>query len=149
MFWYIEMRGIADIGRMIRSHRDLHAWQRAMELSEATYGIARRLPAYETYGLGQQLRRSAVSIPSNIAEGHGRLHRGDYIHHLSVACGSLAELQTQLELARRIHAVSVKPAHVLADEVGRMLNRLISRLRTPSAIRGPQHPTPLSSPRHG
>ncbi|HET7604377.1 MAG TPA: four helix bundle protein [Gemmatimonadales bacterium] len=115
---------------MIRSHRDLQIWQRAMELSAATYAVASSLPSYEIYGLAQQLRRSAVSIPSNIAEGHGRIHRGDYVHHLSVSRGSLAELETQLELAWRIHAASVEPAQGLADEVGRMLNTLISRLRT-------------------
>jgi four helix bundle protein len=118
---------------MIRSHRDLQIWQRAMELSEATYAVARQLPAFETYGLAQQLRRSAVSVASNIAEGHGRIHRGDYVHHLSVSRGSLAELETQLELALRIHAVSVKSAQALVDEVGRMLSGLISRLRFPQS----------------
>ncbi len=102
-----------------------------MELAEASYVVARDLPAYEIYGLAQQLRRSAVSVASNIAEGHGRLHRGDYIHHLSVSRGSLAELQTQLQLARRLHGVCVDTAQSLADEVGRMLSRLIQRLRIP------------------
>jgi four helix bundle protein len=100
-----------------------------MDLSEATYIIARSLPPYETYGLAQQLRRSAVSVASNIAEGHGRIHRGDYIHHLSVSRGSLAELQTQLQLAHRLHGIGVDPAQSLADEVGRMLSKLIERLR--------------------
>jgi len=128
---------------MIRSHRDLQAWQRAMELSEVTYCIARNLPQYEAYGLAQQLRRSAVSIPSNIAEGHARIHRGDYVHHLSVARGSLAELQTQLELARRLHAVSVTEAQSLADEVGRILSRLIARLRALPQQARPRSPQPL------
>lgn len=119
------------LSHMIRSHRDLHVWQRAMELSEATYIIARNLPPYETYGLAQQLRRSAVSVASNIAEGHGRLHRGDYLHHLSISRGSLAELQTQLELARRLHAAQVERTQSLGNEVGRILSRLIKQLRGP------------------
>ena len=114
---------------MISSYRDLHVWQRAMELAEATYTLTNELPPYETYGLGQQLRRSAVSVVSNIAEGHGRAHRGDYLHHLSISRGSLAELQTQLELASRLHASSVQQALSLADEVGRMLTTLMKRLR--------------------
>ena len=115
---------------MIRSHRDLHAWQRAMELAEATYKITNSLPPYEIYGLAHQLRRSAVSVVSNIAEGHGRVHRGDYLHHLSIARGSLAELQTQLELALRLHDRRIEGAQSLADEVGRMLSTLMKRLRT-------------------
>ena len=117
---------------MVRSYQDLHAWQRAMELAEAAYSVAKNLPPYEAYGLGQQLRRSAVSIASNIAEGHGRIHRGDYVHHLSVSRGSLAELQTQLELARRVHGVEVESVQMLANEVGRMLSTLIRRLRFPN-----------------
>jgi four helix bundle protein len=88
---------------MIHSYRDLYAWQRAMELVEVTYQLSNSLPSYETYGLAHQMRRSAVSVASNIAEGQGRVHRGDYVHHLSISRGSLAELQTQLELTSRLH----------------------------------------------
>lgn len=100
-----------------------------MELTVAAYAVARGLPRYETFALADQLRRSAVSVASNIAEGHGRIHRGDYVFRLSIARGSLAEVQTQLQLANRLHGADVQAAVGLADEVGRMLNRLISRLR--------------------
>ena len=100
-----------------------------MDLADATYDVMRSLPRYESYGLADQLRRSAVSVASNIAEGHGRLHRGDYVHHLSMARGSLAELQTQLQLACRLHGTDVTAAVEVANVVGRMLNRLIARLR--------------------
>jgi four helix bundle protein len=98
-------------------------------VAEATYKITDSLPPYEIHGLAQQLRRSAVSVASNIAEGHGRVHRGDSFHHLSIARGSLAELQTQLELALRLHDSRVETAQSLANEVGRMLTTLMKRLR--------------------
>src|SRR5947209_7513129 len=94
-----------------KSYRDLEVWQRAMELLLACYQIAKRLPAIERYGLGAQLRRAATSIPANIAEGNGRRHRGDYVHHVSIARGSLTELVTLLEIIRRLRYVG-------ADELG-------------------------------
>ena len=86
----------------IRSFRDLHAWDAAMDLVLTTYALAARLPSAERFELGSQLRRAAVSIPSNIAEGHGGVARQRYVNHVRIALGSLAELDTQLELARRL-----------------------------------------------
>jgi four helix bundle protein len=86
----------------ISSFRDLKVWQAAMALAEEAYGITAAFPGKETYGLSQQIQRAAVSVPSNIAEGHARDSSKEYLHHLSIATGSLAELETQLELAARL-----------------------------------------------
>ena len=115
----------------IRSFRDLLVWQKAMDLVVLCYQLAARLPANEEYGLASQIRRSAVSVPANIAEGHGRKRTGDYLHHLSIANGSLAELQTHFLLTTRLRLLTeetVKPAMDLAEEIGRMLSGLIDKL---------------------
>lgn len=78
---------------LIRSHRDLKVWREAIELADLLYDVAGLLPRSELYGIGAQLRRAAVSVPSNIAEGHGRRHLGDYLRHLSFALGSLMEIE--------------------------------------------------------
>jgi four helix bundle protein len=80
-----------------KNHRDLIAWQAGMQLLVEAYRVARQLPDVERYGLAAQLRRAAVSVPANIAEGFGRSARGDYLRHLSFASGSLREIQTHLE----------------------------------------------------
>ena len=105
---------------MIRSYRDLLVWQRAMALAESCYRLTGRLPSRETYGLSSQVRRCAVSVPANIAEGHARLHRGDYIRYLSIARGSLSELETLLVLsgvsrAEELHAYAYRPHQVAKD----------------------------------
>ena len=115
----------------LKSHRDLQVWQKAMDLVVAVYELTRGLPKEERYGLTSQLRRAAVSIPSNIAEGYGRVHRGDYIRHLSIASGSLAEVETQLTIAGRLELVTreqAMPSWSLAQEVGKLLRRLIQSL---------------------
>ena len=81
-------------------YRDLKVWQAAMRLAEEVYRLSARFPKHETYGLANQLQRSAVSLPSNIAEGHGRNSRKEFNHFLGMALGSLAELETQLILAQ-------------------------------------------------
>ena len=114
------------------NYRNLVVWQKAMDLVELSYGLARRLPASERYELAQQIRRSAVSIPSNIAEGHGRLNRGEFARHLSIASGSLRELETQVPIAIRLKYVTENAAArvlALADEVDRMLASLIRVVR--------------------
>ena len=121
-----------------RTYRDLDAWQVAMELVVATYSSAQKLPKHETYGLGSQLRRASVSIPANIAEGYGRLHRGDYVRHLSIALGSLRELETLLEIVVRLGFVTAREldsATKLADRVGQLLHRLTASLDRPSSPR--------------
>ena len=86
----------------IKSYEDLQVWQEAMRLVELVYCVQRRFPKEEVYGLGDQVRRAAVSIPSNIAEGFGRDTKSDFIHFLIMARGSLFELRTQLEIAHRV-----------------------------------------------
>ena len=83
----------------MKNFKELRVWQRAMDLVEQVYELTRDFPKQETYGLTSQIRRAAVSVPSNIAEGHTREHLKEYLHHLSMAQASLAELETQLEIA--------------------------------------------------
>jgi four helix bundle protein len=116
----------------IRSFRDLTVWQKSMDLVVESYKLTRLLPGREMYGLACQIQRSAVSVPANIAEGHGREHLGDYLHHLSVANGSLMELETHLLLASRLSYVpmkSVEPLLNRTSEVGRMLAGLFRSLK--------------------
>jgi four helix bundle protein len=87
---------------MIKSYRELRVWQGAMSLVEQIYHATKDFPKEETFGLKGQMRRAAVSVPSNIAEGHAREHVKEYLHHISMAQASLAELETQLEIAKRL-----------------------------------------------
>jgi len=87
---------------VIRSFRELHAWQTAMDLALVSYGLAKRLPLTERFELSGQVRRSAVSVPSNIAEGQSCGEQGRYLHHVRIAQGSLGELETELEIAKRL-----------------------------------------------
>jgi four helix bundle protein len=80
----------------ISSYRDLHVWQRGMDLVVESYRLTEKLPKAELYGLVSQIRRAAVSIPANIAEGHGRYHTREFLRHLSISKGSLRELETEL-----------------------------------------------------
>ncbi|OYV99766.1 MAG: hypothetical protein B7Z61_14075 [Acidobacteria bacterium 37-71-11] len=119
---------------MIRSYRDLQAWQKAMDFAVEAYQLAKKLPTEERYGLASQLQRAASSVPANIAEGHGRIHRADYVRFLSVARGSLMETETHLELAVRLGFLrqeETEKAAALSREAGRILNGLISALRKP------------------
>ena len=128
---------------MIRSYRDLHVWQVGVRLVIESYEVARRLPADERFGLIAQIRRAAVSIPANIAEGHGRNSRGDYRHHVCVAAGSLRELETLFTLLAELKYVDEKslvPVQRLCDELGRMLARLAKRLESPAPRRPPTSP---------
>jgi four helix bundle protein len=120
---------------VIKSYRDLIVWQKSMTLAVEIYRLGRRLPMREQFGLSSQLQRASVSIPANLAEGHSRGSRGDFRRHVSVARGSLAELETHLELVRRIGLISAKEtaaAERLAEEVGRMLSTLLRRLKQPA-----------------
>ena len=87
---------------MVHSYRDLQVWQKATDLVVECYRLSKLLPTTERYGLAGQIQRAAISIPANIAEGHGREHLGDYLHHLSVANGSLMELETHLLITNRL-----------------------------------------------
>ena len=121
---------------MIKSYRDLKVWERAMDLVVGSYQLAKLLPRDELYGLISQIRRAAVSVPANIAEGHGRDHLGDYLHHLSVASGSLTELETHLLIAHRLAYVKMSDVTplVLTAEVGRMLAGLSRKLKTVTSV---------------
>ncbi len=85
-----------------KSYRYLEVWQKSMDLVEAVYRLTVEFPKAEKYGLASQMQRAAVSVPANIAEGYGRTHRGDYTHHLSIARGSFAELETLVTIAVRV-----------------------------------------------
>jgi len=116
---------------MNKSYRDLLAWRKAMDLVTAVYQITASFPKEELYGLIPQLRRAAVSVPSNIAEGQGRRGRAEFRHFLRQASGSLMELETQIMIAERLRYMSPESAsHVLqgSAEVGRILNGLIASL---------------------
>ncbi|MGB3535496.1 MAG: four helix bundle protein [Microcoleaceae cyanobacterium] len=116
----------------VRSYRDLKVWNRAMDLVILCYQLTSKLPKTEIYGLSSQIQRAAISIPANIAEGKGRLHLGDYIHHLSIANGSLKELETHLLITGRLSYVKnsdLQPVLELSDEIGKMLNTLMKKLR--------------------
>lgn len=113
----------------IKTFRDLIAWQKSMELTMLVYRDTRSMPEEEKYGLTAQMRRAAVSIPSNIAEGYGRQSRGDYVKHLRIARGSLVELMTQLEIAERLGMVNrARDRLDLTREVDRVLQGLIKSL---------------------
>lgn len=86
----------------MKSFRELRVWQQSMDLVEAVYMLTQRFPKQEMYGLTRQIQRAAVSVPSKIAEGHTREHLKEYLHHLSIAQASLAEIETQLEIASRL-----------------------------------------------
>ncbi|KQT07656.1 four helix bundle protein [Ramlibacter sp. Leaf400] len=115
----------------IRSYKDLIVWQRAMDLTYRLYRFSSLLPADERFGLTSQLRRAAVSVPANIAEGRQRTTTKDFLRFLSIAAGSLAELETLIELAGRLYqhqSAQVDELAREADEVGKMLRSLQQRL---------------------
>jgi four helix bundle protein len=108
-----------------RTHRDLIAWQEAMNLVEAIYQHTSTFPKSETFGLAAQMRRAAVSVPSNIAEGSARNSSREYYQFLGIATGSIAELETQLELSIRLHLTSAVPDVLKqVQRVGRLVNAL-------------------------
>ncbi len=116
---------------MVKGYRDLKVWQKAMELVVESYRLTKFLPRSELFGLISQIQRAAVSIPANIAEGHGREHLGDYLRSLSIANGSLMELETHILLIRRLYRIGdeAEAALAMTDELGRMLSGLTKRLK--------------------
>jgi four helix bundle protein len=117
---------------VIRSYRDLEVWQEAMVLAEDCYTLTKSIPRNELFGMTGQIRRSAVSVPANIAEGYGRDNRGDYVHFLRIAQGSPKELETHIELARRVGVTSasaVEPILSRSDRIGRMVRALYRALQ--------------------
>lgn len=113
---------------IIKSYRDLSVWQKGVDLAVDLYGVTKRFPASERFGLCSQIQRSGVSIPSNIAEGHSKPGRGQYLNHLGHSRGSLSELETLLLISTRVGFVNASTFRALAqrtDEIGRMLRGLV------------------------
>ncbi|MBS1701189.1 MAG: four helix bundle protein [Armatimonadetes bacterium] len=103
------------------SFRKLIVWQKAMTLVEVVYRDTSKLPETEKFGLQAQMRRAAVSIPSNIAEGYGRSGTNEYLRFLDIAIGSLRELQTQIEISKRLEYLAIDELETASDEVGKLL----------------------------
>jgi len=116
---------------MIKSYKELIVWQKSVELSIIIYKITKEFPKEELFGLTSQMRRSAVSIPSNIAEGRCRGTRKDFIQFLRIALGSCGELETQIIITKKIGLISDKDYHLLDSylvEISKMLNSMIKKL---------------------
>ncbi|HKN20445.1 MAG TPA: four helix bundle protein [Terracidiphilus sp.] len=130
---------------MLRSFRELTVWQKSMQLATGVYRLTQGFPREETYGLASQMRRAAVSVPSNIAEGHGRAGVGEYRQFLWIARGSNFELQTQLEIAKTLKMGNPKllqESEDLSQEVGKMLFGLLDKLRPKAQSAPARHLTP-------
>jgi four helix bundle protein len=118
----------------LKSYRELRVWQRSVALANECCAVADVLPSSERFALGSQIRRAAVSVPANIAEGYGRNGRSEYVHHVGIARGSLYELETLIEIARLrgyLNEDSVTPITSRTREVASMLTRLRLRLAKP------------------
>ena len=117
---------------MLKNYKELIVWQKAYQLVLETYKITAKFPKSENYGLASQMRRSSVSIVSNIAEGYQRQHTGEYIQFLSIAFGSCAELETQLMITKDLSYTTnedfIKLSN-LVNEVNKMLNSMIRKLK--------------------
>ncbi len=114
-------------------YQDLKVWQRGMDLAEAVYQWVKLLPADEKYAIGDQMRRAAVSIPSNIAEGYARRSTRELNHFIAIASGSLAELETQILLCGRIHYLDEMVVNAALERIGelqRMLAHFSTKLTT-------------------
>lgn len=119
----------------VNSYKDLKVWQRSIQFCKSLYKLTSDFPKEELYGLTAQIRRCAISIPSNIAEGHARNYTNDYIRFISIALGSVAELETQLILAIELnYAKKEQTKELLTElsEIGKMLNGLKKSL-TPNS----------------
>ncbi|MGC1620047.1 MAG: four helix bundle protein [Candidatus Acidiferrum sp.] len=117
--------------RKIQRHQDLLVWQKSMDLVVESYRLAQLLPINKQYGLASQMRRASVSVPANIAEGDGRWHKKEFLRFLLLANGSLKELETHLEIGRRLSffaSSELSRALKMADEIGRMLTSLRGKL---------------------
>jgi len=116
----------------VQSYRQLKVWQAAMDLAEECYRVTRIFPKAEIFGLTSQIRRAAVSIPANIAEGQGRQYTKEFLNHLGMARGSLMELETHLMLGQRvglIDSTALAPILSATDEISRMLSGLRKALQ--------------------
>lgn len=115
----------------ISSYKELIVWQKAMDVTIAIFALCEQFPKTELYGLTSQMKRAAISIPSNIAEGRRRGTRADYRHFLQIAFGSGAELETQIEIAKRLpfsQKIIFSSADDLLEQVMKMLNAMLQKL---------------------
>src|SRR5438270_10043122 len=122
---------LTSVMQNIESHRDLVVWQKAMDLAVLIYRLTSKFPSNEMYRLVSQLTRSAASVPANIAEGHARATKRDYVHFLAIAKGSLMETETFVMLSVRltyVAQVDAQPALLLITEISKMLTALRARL---------------------
>jgi four helix bundle protein len=122
---------------MVQSFRDLVVWQKSIRMTVEVYRLTQGFPREEIYGLTSQMRRAAVSIPSNIAEGHGRLGTNEYRQFLGVARGSNFELQTQLEIARALGNCDSKlldEVEGLSNEVGKMIFGVLKAIKDKGSV---------------
>lgn len=127
---------------MSKGFRDLVVWQKSMELAIEVYKLTKGFPREEIYGLTSQIRRSAISIPSNIAEGHGRLNKREFRQFLGIARGSTYELQTQLDLARALEMAPpdlIENASRISQEIGRMIFSLLQSIHSSSVRTGTEN----------
>ena len=131
---------------MINSFRDLDVWHLGVELAETVYRVTARFPKSELFALSSQMRRAAVSIPANIAEGRSRDSTREFLRFLAVSRGSLAELDTQLELAIRLDYSDseLHAARTQTEVLGKKINRLQTSLR--ARLPNPQSPVPSRKP---
>ena len=128
---------------MLRGYRELDVWRKSMDLVVESYRLTAPFPQQERYGLTAQLRRAAVSVPANIAEGHGREHLREYLQFLSIANGSLMELETHVLINGRMRYIASEEEKAIlmrAAELGRMLAGLIRALKR--RVPDTRHPTP-------
>ncbi len=117
----------------VKSYRELEVWQQGMDLVVEVYRVSKAFPQDERWGLTSQVQRAATSVPANIAEGQGRVHRGDFVHHLSIARGSLMELETHLQIANRLGWLDDAEFDAIwahCQDVGRLLNGLLRSLNS-------------------
>ena len=117
----------------VSSYRDLIVWQKAMDMTESLYRKVKKLPKEETYALGDQMRRAAISIPSNIAEGFGRNSKKEYLQFLYIANGSVSELETQLMLCVRINYLKeseIQSILTLLSEIGTIIMTITKKLNS-------------------
>ncbi len=122
----------------LKSYQDLEVWKKSIELAEMVYRVSARFPEEERFGITSQIRRAAVSVAANVAEGAERHGTGEFLQFLGIASGSLAETETFLILAQRLGLTTedqAKPLMVQASEVGRMLNGLKRSLRSRASPR--------------
>jgi four helix bundle protein len=135
----------------VQSYKDLIVWQKAMDLVEKVYQVSKAFPKEELYGLTNQLRIAAVSIPSNIAEGHARSSLAEFLHFLSIARGSLAEVETQLLIAQRLGYLptdQLTPILALQAEINKMTNGLMTKLAPQSSSLTSAAQPPKLAPNH-